>query len=123
MRRRSALLAVLLVVASGACTSGPDKPGPNDGSKLDFTSRATITIDDSGVNPALTNGRVGDALTVVNRGTKDHGLTSKSVDTGTLHPGESTVVFLTEVGAIDLYDRSDPSHTAHIEVGPAPESQ
>ncbi len=40
--------------------------------------------------------QVGDAITVVNKGTGDHGLTSTSIDTGTLHPGESTLVFLTD---------------------------
>ena len=41
---------------------------------------------------------VGEAVTVTNRGTKDHGLTSDTIDTGTLRPGESTTVFFTQTG-------------------------
>jgi hypothetical protein len=113
---RRLLLAALAALVVAACASGPSKPGPNDGASLDFTSKATIVIDDTGINPELTHARVGDAITVTNRGTKDRGITSETIDTGTLHPGESTTVFLTAAGTIDVHDRADPSHQARIEV-------
>ena len=112
-------LTALLVIG---CASGPSKPGPNDGTSLDFTPKATIVVDDSGIHPELTQAHVGDTVTVTNRGTKDHGLTSDTVDTGTMHPGESTTVFLTETGTVELHDRGDSSHRARIEVSATPSS-
>jgi plastocyanin len=120
-RRLFVVLAALALLA--ACSSGPDEPGPNDGASLDFSIKATITIDDRGIDPAVTKARVGDALSVVNRGTTEHGLTSSSIDTGTLEPGESTTVFLTESGTVELRDRADGTHTARIEITAAPGSQ
>jgi hypothetical protein len=113
VRARVALVAVLVVAA---CSSGPSKPGPGDGASLDLTTKKTIEVDDSGIQPELTQGQIGDAITVTNRGTEDHGLASDSIDTGTMHPGESTTVVLTETGTVKLHDRADPSHTARIEV-------
>ena len=49
-------------------------------------------------------------------GTTDHGLTSDSIDTGTLHPNESTTIFVTAAGTIDVRDRAEPTHTAKIDV-------
>lgn len=115
LRRRLLTLFALIVVIAG-CSNDTDVPGPNDGSSLNFTPKLTIVVDDNGVDPAVTTAHVGDALTVVNRGTKDHGLTSETVDSGTLRPGESTIVFLTQTGTIELRDRADRSHTARIEV-------
>jgi plastocyanin len=119
---RRILLAALIALALCSCSNDPEKPGRADGASLDFTSKATIVIDDAGIRPDITTVRVGDAVTVTNRGTKDHGLTSKTVDTGTLQPGESTTVFLTATGTIDLRDRADSSHEARIEVAPTTES-
>jgi plastocyanin len=119
---RQLLTAALIALVLTACYDGPAKPGPGDGSTLDFTSKATIVVDDNGIQPAVTTGRVGDAITVVNHGTKDHGLTSETIDTGTLRPGESTTVFLTATGTIEVTDRADPAHSARIEVSDAPGS-
>jgi plastocyanin len=116
---RRLLLAALTALVVTACASGPSKPGPNDGASLDFTTKATIVVDDGGIRPELTQVRVGDAITVTNRGTNDHGLTSDTIDTGTLHPGESTTVFLTETGIIEVHDRADSSHKARIDVSGA----
>jgi hypothetical protein len=124
---RRLLLAALTALVVASCTSGPSKPGPNDGASLDFNAKSTFVIDDTGIRPDPSQNRpgvaitvtVGDALLVTNRGTKDHGLTSDSIDTGTLRPGESTTVFFTEPGTIDVHDRADPSHKARIEVVPA----
>jgi hypothetical protein len=109
-------IAIAIVLLVGACASGPDVPGPNDGSSIDFDIKATIHVDDGGIDPAVTNVHTGDAISVVNDGSKDHGLASDSVQTGTLHPHESTVLFLTSPGTIELRDRDDPTHTARIEV-------
>jgi hypothetical protein len=103
-------------LGAGCHHEGAAVPGPSDGASLDFTSRATVTLDDDGITPGSVRVRVGDAITVVNKGTRDHGLTSTSIDTGGLHPGESTLVFLTESGRIDAYDRDHPDRRLAIEV-------
>jgi hypothetical protein len=123
MLRRRLLTLFVVIVVMAACSNDTDVPGPNDGSSLNFSPKATIVVDDTGIDPAVTTARVGDALTVVNRGTRDHGLTSETVDSGTLRPGESTVVFLTQTGTIELRDRTDRSHTARIEVMAGPDAQ
>jgi plastocyanin len=115
-------LAILVLLLAVGCASGETTPGPNDGSSLDFHIKATIVVDDRGIEPGVTQARVGDAITVVNRGTKDHGLTSDTIDAGTLRPGESTTIFLTEKGTVELRDRADFSHTAHIDVSEAASS-
>jgi hypothetical protein len=111
------LLAVVLI----GCAHGASTPGPDDGASLNFDVKATIVLDDTGITPAVTKAQVGDTISVSNHGAKDRGLTSDTIETGTLHPGESTTVFLTEAGTIDVKDRTDPSHTARIEVAAAPE--
>jgi hypothetical protein len=111
------LLVATVALGAGCRYQGRAVPGPQDGASLDFTSRATVTIDDEGITPSSVQVRVGDAITVVNRGTRDHGLTSTSIDTGTLHPDESTVVFLTTSDKISAYDRDHPDRRLDIEVG------
>ena len=117
--RRLGVLALLMAavgLGAGCRHEGPAVPGPSDGASLDFRSRATVTVDDHGITPDSVRVRIGDAITVVNKGTRDHGVTSTSVDTGTLHPGESTLVFLTQAGRVDAYDRDDLDRRLTIEV-------
>jgi hypothetical protein len=115
--RRIALIVAALLLS--ACHSGDQKPGPNDASTLDFTITQTVVLDDSGIHPDVIHTHRSAAITVTNHGTRDHGLTSELIETGTLRPGESTTVFFTATGTIDAHDRADPSHTARIEVSPA----
>ncbi|HEX4820264.1 MAG TPA: hypothetical protein VFV00_08660 [Acidimicrobiales bacterium] len=116
MRRAALLVAAALVVAG--CYSGEQKPGPNDGSNLDFGITQTITLDDAGIHPNVINGRVGQAVSVTNHGTKDHTLSSDSLDTGTVRPGETTTVYFSETATIGAHDRTDPTHTATIKIEP-----
>jgi plastocyanin len=109
-------VVVIVAVILAGCASGVTTPGPNDGASLDFDAKATIVVDDTDITPQLTPVHVGDAITVTNRGSRDHGLTSKTIDTGTLHPGESTVVYFTAEGRIDAYDRDTPDHKLEIDV-------
>jgi hypothetical protein len=118
---RLGLVAVTALLLTG-CSHTATTPGPTDGSSLNFDSKATIVVDDSGFQPSVTKAHVGDALTVTNRGTKDHGLSSDTIDTGVLRPGESTIVFLTDAKTVQAHDRTDPSHTTSIEVAPAASS-
>ena len=122
MRPRILAAAAAVSVLACGCHHGSTTPGPNDGASLDFTSRATVTIDDAGIRPGSLQEHVGDAVTVTNAGTHDHGLTSDTIDTGTLRPGESTVVYFSAAGRIDAHDRTDPTHTLTIEVTANPSS-
>ena len=111
-----ALLAATVGLGAGCHHEGTAVPGRSDGASLDFTSRETVTIDDNGITPGSVRVQVGDAITVVNHGTRDHGVTSASIDTGILHPGESTLVFLTETGRIEAYDRDHSDRRLNIDV-------
>ena len=119
MKRALVVAAVLLL---GGCYSGAQKPGPNDGSDLDFGITQTVVVDDAGIHPDVINGHVGQAVSVTNRGTHDHTLSSESIDTGTIRPGETTTVYFSESATIDAHDRADPTHTAKIEIEAASSS-
>jgi plastocyanin len=112
-------LAMLLACIGTACDHGVAKPGPADGASLDFTSKATLTVDDNGFTPNPLRVQVGDAITVVNKGTSNHGFTSDTVEGGTLEPGESMVIYLTSAGKIHGYDRAAIAHKVDIEVDAA----
>lgn len=115
------MVVAAALVATG-CYGGTQKPGPGDGSNLDFGITQTVVVDDSGIHPDVINGHVGQTVSVTNRGTKDHTLSSTSIDTGTIRPGETTTVYFSETAKIDAHDRTDPSHTAKIDIAPASNS-
>jgi plastocyanin len=123
-RRVAVLLAVaaLLALVGAGCGSerADRKPGPQDGSALDFASKATIAVSEKGFDPANLTVRVGDTITVENRGARPDGLSSTSIDTGVLEPGESTTVFFGEARTIDIASHADPSHKGTIVVNPEP---
>ena len=119
---RAAIVAAVAVLMLGGCYSGTQKPGPNDGSDLDFGVTQTVVVDDSGIHPDVINGHVGQAVSVTNRGTRDHTLSSESIDTGTLRPSETTTVYFSETATIDAHDRADPTHTAKIKIEAASSS-
>ena len=113
--RKVALLGVAVLVVAG-CYSGEQKPGPKEGSNLDFGITQTVVVDDSGIHPDVINGHVGQAVSVTNRGTRDHTLSSDSIDTGAIRPGETTTVYFSEAATIDAHDRADLTHTAKIKI-------
>ena len=123
-RRVAVLLAVaaLLALAGAGCGSerADRKPGPRDGSALDFGSKATIAVSEKGFDPANLTVKVGDTITVENRGSRPDGLSSTTIDTGVLEPGESTTVFFGEATTIDMASHADPSHKGTIVVNAEP---
>jgi len=122
MLRRAVMLAALtlLVLAGAGCGSDPvdRKPGPQDGSALDFSSKATIVVTEQGFEPSMLTVKLGDTITVENRGSRPDGLSSATIDSGVLEPGESTTVFFGEAQTIDIASHADPSHTGKIVVSP-----
>jgi hypothetical protein len=115
---RAAVVALSVVAAfvSTGCSDEVAEPGPHDGASLVFTTRFTISIDEDAVAPNSLKVKVGEAIGVINNGTRAHGLTSGTIDTGTLLPGESTVVYLNEPGTINAYDRDAIDRKIEIEV-------
>ena len=103
LRRAVVLLALVALLTATAVGCGSDradrKPGPQDGSALDFTSRATIALSDSGFEPSTLTVKVGDTITVENRSSRRDGLSSKT---------------------IDVASHADPSRTGKIVVNPEP---
>jgi hypothetical protein len=105
-RRRWPLLlvAVSTLATLAACnddaTPSPDHSGP----PFRFDPTAEIVISDSGVQPSKVAAKVDQALRVINRAAGVHRLTSDSLDTGVLQPGQETTLFLTRVGRIELKD-------------------
>jgi plastocyanin len=114
------LIGLVLAGAGGGDDRADRRPGPEDGSALDFTSKATIVITESGIDPATLTVRVGDTITVENRGKRPDGLSSLSIDSGVLQPGETSTVFFGEERTIEVASHADPSHTGTIVVTAAP---
>jgi hypothetical protein len=116
------MVAVVLVIA-GCSEHTPQEPGSGDGSSLNFTPVATLTVDASGIRPATLSVKVGDAVTVVNNNIVPDGITSgssASIDTGFLRPGESATAYFTREEKIDISSRADRNHTGKIDVAPDP---
>jgi plastocyanin len=112
-----AVVALLVLVAAGCGSERADRrPGPQDGSALDFTSKATIRVTEAGFDPAELTVEVGDTITVENRGSRSDGLSSTTIDTGLLEPGESTTVFFGEARTIDIASHADATHKGKITV-------
>ena len=117
---RVLMIAAVLLVAAGCSEHTPREPGSGDGSSLDFTPVATLTVDATGIRPSTLQVKVGDAITVVNNNTVPDGITSgrdSSIDTGFLQPGESATAYFTREEKLDISSRADRNHTGKIEVG------
>ena len=124
LRRAAVLLAAVTLLMFGGAGCGSERadrrPGPQDGSALDFTPKATIGVTEAGFDPAELTLTVGDTITVENRGSRPDGLSSTTIDTGTLEPGESTTVFFGEARTIDIASHADPTHKGKIVVNEEP---
>jgi plastocyanin len=119
LRRLAALACLVLVVAGCESADEADRvPGPDDGEQLEFDVDATVEVDEDGFDPARLEVTVGDTIEVVNAGDHDHGLSSDGYDTGTLEPGERTVVFFDRSGTVEAHDPADPDNALTIVVAP-----
>lgn len=113
----AAIVAVLLSTAACGDPS-PSAPTPQDLARIDLSVDHTITVDETGFDPATLTVDAGDVLRLVNGGGEPHSFTSDDrFDTGRLQPGEDTTLVLTEPGEVTYRDLEAPDHTATITVG------
>ena len=81
-------------------------------------SAATVKITSEGFDPDSVTVQAGEAVTFDNDDDQDHRVVADdgTFNTGTLQPGESTVVLFSEAGTVKYTDSLDPSLTGQIEV-------
>ena len=120
MRRCLAILAIVMmgVTVVAACGDDADVPGNADVNTSVPVSAATVKIKSSGFDPSSATVPAGQAVTFTNDDNQDHRVVAddSSFDTGTIRPGESTVVLFQKAGTVPYKDTLDPSNTGQIEV-------
>ncbi len=119
--RRLAFLIVAAVVALGLASCSDDSGSTSSSAALSSAvpvSSATVKITNGGFDPDSVTVPAGDAVTFTNDDDQDHRVVAdnSSFDTGTLRPGESTVVLFTDAGTVKYKDSLDPSLTGQVEV-------
>ena len=113
-----ATLAGFSAVAMASCSDDADIPSTSDVNASVPVSTATVTITSEGFDPDSATVQAGEAVTFENGDDQDHRVVADddTFNTGTLKPGESTVVLFSEAGTVKFSDALDPSHTGQIEV-------
>ena len=122
MGRRLATVLIVTVAASSAvamasCSDDADIPA-----RATSTPRCRSARDGEdhgeGFDPDSATVQAGEAVTFENDDDQDHRVVADDAtfNTGTLKPGESTVVLFSEAGTVKYADALDPSHTGQIEV-------
>ena len=119
--RRFAVLIVASLALFGLTSCGDDSSSSSSSAALSSAvpvSAATVKITSGGFDPASATVPAGDAATFSNDDDQDHRVVADdaSFDTGTLRPGESTVVLFAAAGTVKYKDSLDPSHTGQVEV-------
>ena len=113
-----ATVAALSAVAMASCSDDADIPSTSDVNASVPVSTATVKITSEGFDPDSATVQAGEAVTFENGDDQDHRVVADddTFNTGTLKPGESTVVLFSEAGTVKYADALDPSHTGQIEV-------
>ena len=119
--RRLAVLIVAVCAVLGLAACGDDSSSTSTSADLSPAvpvSAATVKITSTGFDPDAVNVPAGKAVTFTNGDDQDHRVTAddSSFDTGTLRPGESTVVLFNDPGTVKYKDTLDPSHTGQVQV-------
>ena len=119
--RRFALVIVAAVVALGLASCGDDSSSSSSSAPLSSAvpvSAAAVKITSGGFDPDSVTVPAGDAVTFSNDDNQDHRVVAddSSFDTGTLRPGESTVVLFSDAGTVKYKDTLDPTNTGQVEV-------
>jgi plastocyanin len=113
--------AVAVVAAVGLASCSDDSSSSSSSAALSSAvpvSSATVKITSGGFDPDAVTVPAGDAVTFTNNDNQDHRVVADdgTFDTGTLRPGESTVVVLADAGTVKFKDSLDPSLTGQVEV-------
>jgi plastocyanin len=119
--RRLLVLIVAAVAMLGLVACSDDASSSSNTADLSSAvpvSSATVKISGSGFDPDSVTVPAGDAVTFSNDDNQDHRIAAddSSFDTGTLQPGESTVVLFSTPGTVKYKDTLDPSNTGQVEV-------
>ena len=116
--RLAALVAVAAMLLGGCVDSHPSAPTAKDITDIDLSPDATITVDESGYDPATSKGDAGTVFRLVNEGDQPHSFTADdhAFDTGRLLPGEETTLVLAEPGTYPFHDTEAPSHKGELRI-------
>ena len=104
-----------------SCSDDADIPSTSDVNASVPVSTTTVKITSEGFDPDSATVQAGEAVTFENGDDQDHRVVADddTFNTGTLQPGESTVVLFSEAGTVKYADALDPSRTGQIEVTPS----
>jgi plastocyanin len=116
-----ATLTALSAVALAACSDDADIPTTSDVNASVPVSTVTVEITSAGFDPDSATVQAGEAVTFENGDDQDHRVVADddTFNTGTLRPGESTVVLFSEAGTVKYADALDATLTGQIEVTPS----
>jgi len=142
---RSVLTTLILLVTAApliaGCSTGP--PREPTVASVNFTPKVILEVNDDGfvwrsgpnTNPGVTvpadnnppTVEQGTVMDIRNTGRGDHWVQAgKSFDTGTIKPGQSTLVVLsesvTEPKVIEVTDKSAPGHITSLTLLPRPQN-
>lgn len=118
VRRVALALLAVMAVALVSCGDDADIPSTSDVNASVPVSSATVKITANGFDPDSVTVPAGEAVTFSNDDDRDHRVKADddSFDTGTLRPGESTVVLFSEAGTVKYSDTAEPSNTGQVDV-------
>ncbi len=119
--RRTALLALSVVMGLGMAGCGDADPSPPTAADLravDISPDHTITVDEDGFAPAALEVGAGEVVLLVNDGDEEHTFTAddQRFDTGRMQPGDETTLVLTEPGEVLFGDLADPAHRGTLTI-------
>lgn len=116
MTVRSALAGVAIVLALAGCDSDRRAISRDDLPSVPREPTVTVEMGDGGFDPSELEVSTEDLVEFSNIGDGDHGIRTEdsSIDTGLLHPGESTFVVFDEAAVYELLDVADDSHTMTV---------
>jgi plastocyanin len=109
---------VVALAIAGCGDPDPSPPTAADLEAIDLAPDHTITVDETGFEPAALEVAVGEVVLLVNEGEEEHSFTAEDrrFDTGRMHPGDETTLVLTETGPIPFGDLEDPDHEGTLTV-------
>lgn len=109
-------VAALALLTIAACSD--DVPGNADIYDQAPVSVATVSLARGGFDPSSVTIDVGDAVTFANDTSTDQRIVGDDdeLDTGTLEPGETTLVVFNEAGTVAFHVRDDDAVTGEIVV-------
>ena len=124
-RRMSALflgsITALAAVALASCSDDANIPSTSDVNASVPVSAVTVEITSDGFDPDSATVKAGEAVTFENGDDQDHRVVADddTFNTGTLRPGESTVVLFSDAGTVKYADALDATITGQVEVTPS----